>query len=651
MVAAPSEPGQYALVPEPHVRVLYIAGTGRSGSTLFANILGQLDSCASVGELRYFWERGMLDNWYCGCGRRFEDCPMWNKVVAEAFGGSAGVDAAAVRRHLHRATRVRSLPRLALAAGTGRLSSSPAASGELGRHLDRLYRGVAAASGCEVIVDSSKLPIYAWLLERLAGLDVCVVHLVRDPRGAAYSWRRRSKPRVDATETDTTEVFSPAKSALLWTLWNGLAAAIYGRSSNYLRVRYEDFAREPEATVDQVARFARLDRSDLPFHSDHVVELQPSHTVSGNPNRLGGGKVDIAADDEWSGRMARSEQALVTALTLPVLARFGYPVVPRPSTGRADHHGGLTVQELPPLRRFARRAGRHWQWARDEGVGRLFEEGDLHPVTRARRAVAKHRWRANNQGGPAIPVFVVGVQRSGTNMVVGGLAMCPAVDLCNESDGRAFHRFQLRDDDTVRRLVDGSPYRYLVLKPLCDSHRLDHLLDDLGTAEPGRAIWMYRGVDDRVRSAVAKFGDANLRVLQDFVAGRGTDRWQVQRLSEESRELLASLDMASLSAESGAALLWYVRNSLYFELGLHQRSDVTLVSYEGLVADPEGCMRDVCAFLGLDYTLALVGHIRPRRVTTLPVGIDPLVRRHCDDLQRRLDGALPAKPLKVAGRE
>ena len=63
----------------------------------------------------------------------------------------------------------------------------------------------------------------------------------------------------------------------------------------------------------------------------------------------------------------------------------------------------------------------------------------------------------------------------------------------------------------------------MLFKPLCDSHRTDHLLDDLRTASPGRAVWVYRDVDGRVRSALAKFGDGNRQVLREFADGTNTD--------------------------------------------------------------------------------------------------------------------------------
>src|SRR5205823_5162999 len=119
---------------------------------------------------------------------------------------------------------------------------------------------------------------------------------------------------------------------------------------------------------------------------------------------------------------------------------------------------------------------------------------------------------------------------------------------------------------------------------------VDELLA-LDTPTDGRAIWAYRGVDGRVRSALAKFGDANLRVLTEIASGRGRETWQAQRLSPESLELIGSFDWASMSAASAAALFWYVRNSLFFDLGLERRDDVLLSSYDALVSFPEAGTR------------------------------------------------------------
>ena len=43
------------------VKVLLLAGSGRSGSTVLANLLGSVEGAFSGGELRYLWERGLRE--------------------------------------------------------------------------------------------------------------------------------------------------------------------------------------------------------------------------------------------------------------------------------------------------------------------------------------------------------------------------------------------------------------------------------------------------------------------------------------------------------------------------------------------------------------------------------------------------------------
>jgi hypothetical protein len=287
----------------------------------------------------------------------------------------------------------------------------------------------------------------------------------------------------------------------------------------------------------------------------------------------------------------------------------------------------------------------HAHWARDQGLRRLIEEDQLNPVRRGILAAAKWRWRRSHSIAPtAIPVFVVGVQRSGTNMVVRGLEAAPEVEVYNENSRVAFDRFRLRPNVVIRTLVEKSGHRYVLFKPLCDSHRTPELLDALGTPSPGRAVWIYRSVDGRVRSALAKFGANNLRVLREIAAGRGDHLWQAQGLSEESLDVIRSFDYTAMTAESAAALFWYVRNALYFELDLHERSDVMLVSYDGLVSGPERDMRSLCSFLDFPYDPQLVSHVAPREAPLRGrLAVDPVIREHCERLEARLGASARAK--------
>ena len=306
------------------------------------------------------------------------------------------------------------------------------------------------------------------------------------------------------------------------------------------------------------------------------------------------------------------------------------------------------------LQRLGTKVVRHWRWARTEGLARLIEEDQLDPFDRLSSAARRWWWRRSQEVAPgtARPVFLVGLQRSGTNMLVRGFEASPEFEVHNENDRAAFDRFRLRSDAVVRSIVTSSRHRYVLFKPLCDSHRVDELLDNLATPNPGRAIWAYRSVDGRVRSALAKFGDANLRVLRDIAAGEADGRWQAQRLSEESLDLIRSFDYDTMTPASAAALFWYVRNSLYFELGLHERADVLLSSYDALIDDPEAGTRRLCQFLDFPWNPRLMAHISARSNGHHErLELDPFVRGQCDELQKRLDATLEERSYSPGGLE
>ena len=170
-------------------RVVYVGGFGRSGSTLLDRVLAQIGGCVAVGELVHLPQRGLLDDERCGCGVAFSACPFWSEVGVAAFGpaGWASVDAEAIRRQQAALDRNRRIPAMVLP----RWGRGSAETEELGAWFGRVYAAVADVSGASVVVDSSKHASTAFLLRRAPGLDLRVVHLVRDSRGVAYSWSKR----------------------------------------------------------------------------------------------------------------------------------------------------------------------------------------------------------------------------------------------------------------------------------------------------------------------------------------------------------------------------------------------------------------------------------------------------------------------------
>ncbi|AHY47611.1 Sulfotransferase family [Rubrobacter radiotolerans] len=305
------------------VKVLYIAGLGRSGSTILSNSLGQIDGFFSTGEMNFVWKHALLENRLCGCGRPLRECPVWRAVFERAFGGMDRVDARAVMASMHAGARTRHVPKMLTERGRRDLRKRVPLFLE---HAERLYRAVTEATGERVIVDSSKEPAYGYAVGMIPSVDLYVLHLVRDPRAAAYSWIRQ-KEQPDSAEREFMHQKSARDSALLWDAWNVSAEALWrGAPQRYLRLRYEDFVSDPRGSFRKVLAFIREPDAGLPLIGRDEVRLGVTHTVSGNPNRFETGSVKLRRDDRWKDGMSRSDRTTVTALAAPLLLRYGYPL-------------------------------------------------------------------------------------------------------------------------------------------------------------------------------------------------------------------------------------------------------------------------------------------------------------------------------------
>ena len=306
------------------IKVLYITGWGRSGSTLLDNILGQIEGFFCAGELRFIWERNFIENRLCGCGVPFLDCEVWRRVLDTAFGSIENINVCEMLYMCQKA-RTRHLPLLLIPQGR------QLAGTYLRKYLnnvEKLYRAIHSCTNSRVIVDSSKFPSYGCLLGMIPGIDLYVIQLIRDPRAVAYSWSRRRKVEPDSTNDLYMEQHNPVDSSLLWDSWNTAAEFFWRRSpGRYMALRYEDFIDRPRESVEQILHLLGESSCCLPFVTEREVKLGVNHTVSGNPSRFQTGTVKLRLDEEWMSRMSLANRSLVTLLTWPLLIRYKYPLL------------------------------------------------------------------------------------------------------------------------------------------------------------------------------------------------------------------------------------------------------------------------------------------------------------------------------------
>ncbi|HTK16203.1 MAG TPA: hypothetical protein VL769_07405 [Acidimicrobiia bacterium] len=310
------------------VKVLFLAGKGRSGGTLLASLLGQLPGFFNVGELNRLWDWGLVSNHHCGCGLPFQECPTWHAILEDAdarLEGTGIPPLATARIDLAQADVVR-WPR------TLRLLRAKPGNHPRWESLDRyttassaVYRSIAKVTGARVVVDSSRLPIEPVSLGLVPGVDVRIAQLVRDPRAVVYSWKRADRLLADRENPEYMPRFSATFSTVSWLARN-LVVEIIRRRRPVELVQYDAMAREPGAILRALAALVDEPAGEMEFLVSRTATLVPTHSVGGNPVRMTSGAIAIEPDEEWRRKISRRDRVIGTLLALPLLRRYGLPV-------------------------------------------------------------------------------------------------------------------------------------------------------------------------------------------------------------------------------------------------------------------------------------------------------------------------------------
>jgi hypothetical protein len=300
-------------------RVLYVVGTGFTGSTLFSFLLNAHPQIATVGEATGPFLRWDDQRTYpCSCGATLETCPHWKRLAEQMAtrGFRFGPNAWDLRFHLARSRAIRQLTTQSLrsvsldAARDFALLHTPFLGARLktvARRNEAFVESVLAVTGRSVFLDASKDHSRARLLFRWTNLDLRIIHLVRDAMGLVSSYMKNHGRSL-------------ASGIRYWNRTAGHArrlAAIVP-PERFLRVRYEDLCTHPEQELARIARWAGLEPM-----SDPVDFRAHEHHIIGNRMRLASSS-QIVLDESWRQRLSPAQREEIERRTLRNRRAFGY---------------------------------------------------------------------------------------------------------------------------------------------------------------------------------------------------------------------------------------------------------------------------------------------------------------------------------------
>ena len=300
-------------------RVMYVAGSGHTGSTLLALLLDGHPEIACTGETAIkpkIRQRRRESTHRCSCGALVSECPFWMEVFTLVRGRGYELDSTRWTNdyRFEQPLAQRVLNRLCASApgrdfvrwGAGHLPVYRERVARIDAVNVAFIRAVLQVSGAAVFADTSKRLPRLVHLSRIPELDVSVVLLARDVRGYAASAKRRGVTVSDAARTWNRDQEAMAEIA------RDLPA---GRVH---RIRYEDLCEDPASTLGGLWRFCGVSDVNPP----DLVDASHHH-VLGNSMRMAG-TIRIRLDQSWKKRLDPREADAVLAIAGDANRRLGY---------------------------------------------------------------------------------------------------------------------------------------------------------------------------------------------------------------------------------------------------------------------------------------------------------------------------------------
>jgi len=217
--------------PDAPVKVLFLMGSGHSGSTILGVTLGNAEG---------FFYAGELDNWLVRKGASLlggtERTRFW-KEVREGVEGAEAAFGSDAQLYLERSSAILR-PGGAARRERVRQSWRPV--------TESLYRSMARVAGASHIVDSAHFPLRARELERLEGVELYLLFLVREPQQVVHSFVKHINRHAVAERQWRTLV----TNADMWLTYL-LGTLVFLRHPRRRRalLRHEDFLEDPEGVL------------------------------------------------------------------------------------------------------------------------------------------------------------------------------------------------------------------------------------------------------------------------------------------------------------------------------------------------------------------------------------------------------------------
>ena len=303
---------------------VFVLSDVRSGSTLVDQCLGAHPKIASLGEVHWLRayvteDRSLYDPEHplvCSCGLRVSDCPFWTSVA-----GRMGRPLESLQlRSSFRPPRSARRSELGLKRVSRRfLGAFPAVfrikgvrdrlgSEVLTRDLAALFDAVAATTGCEYCVDSSKSAIRFRMLHDFEPHRVRAIVLARDYRAVVHSKMKRGQSLRAAA------IGWKRKMLEIESMTRDLPPGIVHR------LKYENFCENPRRELQRLCDFLGVDFSE----SMLTRPRRDVHHIGGSPSKFDASLTTITMDRSHEDRYNAAQLGRLSRIVGSIAGTWGY---------------------------------------------------------------------------------------------------------------------------------------------------------------------------------------------------------------------------------------------------------------------------------------------------------------------------------------
>lgn len=281
------------------IKLLYLLGAGRSGTTLLATVLNSHPKIQTIGEMHQFAEY-LADDKTCSCGKKLDSCPFWGPIVGDLK--SQEIDWGEIKKTQEYKEKHNQILKLWL---------NKKADHDYLKTQEAIFKSISKNQSKEVLLDSSKYIARFLLLRRSQNLNLKGIYVVRDVRGVINSFKKNVQTPK-----------KPLPAIVYYCLINFFGELVYRGNKNILKIKYEDFIDQPERTVEKL--YAHIFEKEKQ-REKLSREFKMPHIIGGNRMKKHK-KINIKKDVAWKRKISRGRQITYYLLSAPFMLINRYKI-------------------------------------------------------------------------------------------------------------------------------------------------------------------------------------------------------------------------------------------------------------------------------------------------------------------------------------